>query len=139
MEMIFTFFIDNFIPDLLELLQKAFARVGDFFVAEFPKSFSQRMIKERYASDYLVIAGTSAGAMAMSSTMIYDGSAVRAHLKGEVKFSTGFGLIRNVIIDTQFEKRGRFNRLAQAVAIQPGILGIGLAEDTGVSFTMGIH
>jgi cyanophycinase len=89
-------------------------------------------IKQRYASEHLVIAGTSAGAMAMSSTMIYDGSAVRAHLKGEVKFSTGFGLIPNVIIDTHFEKRGRFNRLAQSVAIQPGLLGIGLAEDTGV-------
>jgi cyanophycinase len=68
----------------------------------------------------------------MSATMIYDGSAVRAHLKGEVKFSTGFGFLPNVIIDMHFEKRGRFNRLAQAVAVQPGILGIGLAEDTGI-------
>jgi cyanophycinase len=89
-------------------------------------------LKQRYLNEPFVVAGTSAGAMAMSSTMIYDGSAVRAHLKGEVKFTTGFGFISNVIIDTHFEKRGRFNRLAQAVAVQPGILGIGLAEDTGV-------
>jgi cyanophycinase len=90
------------------------------------------LLKHRYINDPLVVAGTSAGAMAMSSTMIYDGSAVKAHLKGEVKFTTGFGFTSNLIIDTHFEKRGRFNRLAQAVAIQPGILGIGLAEDTGV-------
>jgi cyanophycinase len=89
-------------------------------------------VRMRYINEPFVVAGTSAGAMAMSNTMIYDGSAVRAHLKGEVKFTTGFGFISNVIIDTHFEKRGRFNRLAQAVAVQPGILGVGLAEDTGV-------
>jgi cyanophycinase len=89
-------------------------------------------LKARYQNEPFVVAGTSAGAMAMCSTMIYDGSAARAHLKGEVKFTTGFGFISNVIIDTHFEKRGRFNRLAQAVAVQPGMLGIGLAEDTGV-------
>jgi cyanophycinase len=89
-------------------------------------------LRQRYFNEPFVVAGTSAGAMAMGSTMIYDGSAVRAHLKGEVKFTTGFGFIPGVIIDTHFEKRGRFNRLAQAVAVQPGILGIGLAEDTGV-------
>jgi cyanophycinase len=70
--------------------------------------------------------------MAMSTTMIYEGSAAKDHLKGEVKFTNGFGFLTNVIIDTHFEKRGRFNRLVQAVAVQPGVLGIGLAEDTGV-------
>jgi len=94
-------------------------------------------LKYRFVNEPLVVAGTSAGAMAMPSTMIYDGSAVKAHLKGEVKFTAGFGFTSNLIIDTHFEKRGRFNRLAQAVAIQPGILGIGLAEDTGVIISPG--
>ncbi|HEY8898427.1 MAG TPA: cyanophycinase [Niastella sp.] len=89
-------------------------------------------IKKRYLEEPIVVAGTSAGAMAMGGTMIYDGNATKAHLKGEIKFSTGFDFISNVIIDTHFEKRGRFNRLAQAVAVQPGILCIGLAEDTGM-------
>ena len=89
-------------------------------------------VKVRYQNEPFVVAGTSAGAMAMSSTMICDGSAVKAHLKDEVKFTTGFGFVSNIIIDTHFEKRGRFNRLAQAVAVQPGMLGIGLAEDTGL-------
>jgi cyanophycinase len=93
------------------------------------------LIKHRYANEPIVVAGTSAGAMAMGGMMIYDGNATRAHLKGEIKFSTGFEFISNVIIDTHFEKRGRFNRLAQAVAVQPGILGIGLAEDTGIIIT----
>jgi cyanophycinase len=96
-------------------------------------------IKHRYINEPLVVGGTSAGAMAMGGMMIYDGNATRAHLKGEIKFSTGFDFIQNVIIDTHFEKRGRFNRLAQAVAVQPGILGIGLAEDTGMIISGGAN
>lgn len=90
------------------------------------------ILRKRYDEEPFVIAGTSAGAMAMSNTMIYEGSAARAHLKGEVKITTGLGLMQGVIIDTHFDKRGRFNRLAQAVAAQPGAIGIGLGEDTGV-------
>jgi cyanophycinase len=90
------------------------------------------LIRRKYNDEHFVIAGTSAGAMAMSNTMIYEGSADRAHLKGEVKITTGLGFMQNVVIDSHFDKRGRFNRLAQAVAAQPGALGIGLGEDTGV-------
>jgi cyanophycinase len=95
------------------------------------------VIHKRYALDNFVIAGTSAGAMAMSKTMIYEGSATRAHLKGEVKMTTGLGFIDSVIIDSHFEKRGRFNRLAQAVATNPSCIGIGLGEDTGMLVTEG--
>lgn len=95
------------------------------------------ILKKRYEAGDLQIAGTSAGAMAMSNTMIYEGNAATANLKGEVKITTGLGLLQNVIIDTHFDKRGRFNRLAQAVAAQPGAIGIGLGEDTGVIVSHG--
>lgn len=94
------------------------------------------VLKQRYQEGFLM-AGTSAGAMAMSNTMIYEGNAALANLKGEVKITTGLGLLQNVIIDTHFDKRGRFNRLAQAVAAQPGAIGIGLGEDTGVIVSQG--
>jgi cyanophycinase len=84
-----------------------------------------------------VVAGTSAGAMAMSNTMIYEGNATKAHLKGEVKITTGLGFMDDVIFDSHFEKRGRFGRLAQAVASNPQCLGIGLGEDTGMLITDG--
>ncbi len=87
---------------------------------------------QRYQEENFIIAGTSAGAMAMSGTMIYEGNAGRAHLKGEVKLTTGLGFLPGVIIDSHFDKRGRFSRLAQAVAANPGAVGIGLGEDTGV-------
>ena len=96
------------------------------------------ILKKRYQEEeHFLIAGTSAGAMAMSSTMIYEGNATRAHLKGEVKITTGLGFVNSVIIDSHFEKRGRFGRLAQAVAANPGCIGIGLGEDTGMLITEG--
>jgi cyanophycinase len=96
-----------------------------------------KILHERYRYESFVIAGTSAGAMAMSNVMIYEGNAVRAHLKGEVKITSGLGFIDSVIIDSHFEKRGRFNRLAQVVATNPSCIGIGLSEDTGMLLTNG--
>lgn len=91
------------------------------------------IVQNRYMheSDFL-ISGTSAGAMAMSNTMIYEGNASTAHLKGEVKLTTGLAFMKDVIFDSHFEKRGRFGRLAQAVASNPSAVGIGLGEDTGM-------
>jgi len=96
-----------------------------------------KILLDRYWNEPFVIAGTSAGAMAMSNTMIYEGNATKAHLKGEVKITTGLGFIDDVIIDSHFEKRGRFGRLAQAVASNPACVGIGLGEDTGMLITEG--
>ncbi|MBC7904513.1 MAG: cyanophycinase [Gemmatimonadaceae bacterium] len=99
--------------------------------------FLKILLERYYNEEDFVIAGTSAGAMAMSNTMIYEGNATRAHLKGEVKITTGLGLIDDVIIDSHFEKRGRFGRLTQAVASNPSCIGIGLGEDTGMLITGG--
>jgi cyanophycinase len=96
-----------------------------------------KILLSRYQKEPVVIAGTSAGAMAMSNTMIYEGNADVAHLKGQVKITTGLGFIDDVIIDSHFEKRGRFGRLAQAVATNPSCIGIGLGEDTGMLITEG--
>jgi len=95
------------------------------------------ILKKRYQEEDFLIAGTSAGAMAMGHTMIYEGNAAKAHLKGEVKMTTGLAFINTVIIDSHFEKRGRFGRLVQAVATNPSAIGIGLGEDTGMLITEG--
>ncbi|MFT5337487.1 MAG: cyanophycinase [Sphingobacteriales bacterium] len=95
------------------------------------------ILSERYMNEDFVIAGTSAGAMAMSNTMIYQGSSSESLLKGAVKITTGLAFIGDVIIDSHFVKRGRFGRLAQAVASNPACIGIGLGEDTGVLVTEG--
>jgi len=90
------------------------------------------ILHKRLQEEDFIIAGTSAGAMAMSNTMIYQGSSAGALIKGEVKITTGLAFIKDVIIDSHFDKRGRFGRLAQAVASNPSCIGIGLGEDTGV-------
>jgi len=91
-----------------------------------------QLLKERYQQDHIVVAGTSAGAAAMSATMMNGGSTEDAYRKGEIRLTSGFGFISDVIIDTHFDARGRFARLAQALAENPGIVAIGLSEDTGV-------
>jgi cyanophycinase len=93
----------------------------------------------KYHNEEFIYAGTSAGAAAASNNMIYQGSSSEALLKGEVKITSGLGLINDVIIDTHFVQRGRIGRLFQAVVGNPKTLGIGLGEDTGLLITDGKH
>ena len=91
------------------------------------------ILAERYKNETgFVIAGTSAGAMVMANEMISGGSATEAFVKGAVSMYKGLGLIPELIIDTHFIQRGRFGRQSEAVAKFPHLLGIGLAEDTGM-------
>jgi cyanophycinase len=95
------------------------------------------VLLEKYQQEQVVIAGTSAGAAASSKNMIYQGSSKDALLKGEVKITGGLGFIDGVIVDTHFVQRGRIGRLLYAAASNPGILGIGLGEDTGLFISKG--
>ncbi len=95
------------------------------------------IIKDRYMDEHFIVAGTSAGAAAMSNTMICGGDESRAYMKGVVELSIGFGLLPSAVIDTHFDARGRFGRLVQAIAAQPGAVGIGLDEDTGIIIEKG--
>lgn len=79
-----------------------------------------------------VVAGTSAGAAAMSATMIFEGSSEQSMKKGNVQMVPGLGLLRRGTIDTHFIQRGRVSRLLEVVASNPGLIGIGLGEDTGI-------
>lgn len=90
------------------------------------------LLLEKYRNEEFIYAGTSAGAAAASNNMIYQGSSSEALLKGEVKITSGLGLIDGVIIDTHFVQRGRIGRLFQSVVGNPKVLGIGLGEDTGL-------
>jgi cyanophycinase len=89
-------------------------------------------ILEKYQNENFIYVGTSAGAHSASKSMIYQGSSQEALLKGEIKITSGLGLIDHVVIDTHFVKRGRIGRLLQAVVSNPKALGIGLGEDTGL-------
>lgn len=79
-----------------------------------------------------VVAGTSAGAACMSATMIFEGDPSGSMHKGNVQMVPGLGLMKSAVLDTHFIQRGRLSRLLEVVVSNPGILGIGLSEDTGV-------
>lgn len=95
------------------------------------------VLRHRYWHEDFTIAGTSAGAMAMSRIMIKGGSATQSLLRGAVKIGEGLDLISGVIIDTHFVVRGRFGRLMEAVVTHPRTVGVGLGEDTGILLTEG--
>jgi cyanophycinase len=90
------------------------------------------ILLDRYRNEDFVIAGTSAGAMCMSSEMIAGGSSTESLFKGAVRMRDGMGFVPELIIDSHFIQRGRFGRLAEAVAKFPNLIGVGLAEDTGI-------
>ncbi len=89
-------------------------------------------VKRRYFEEVVVVAGTSAGASALSETMIYEGESSEALRKGAVQMTSGIGLLQKVVIDSHFIRRGRFSRLMTTVTANPGTIGLGLGEDTGV-------
>lgn len=92
-----------------------------------------QIMMDRYKYEKgFVIAGTSAGAMVMANEMIAGGSSTEAFIKGAVLMDKGLCLIPELIIDTHFIKRGRFGRQSEAIAKFPNLIGIGLAEDTGM-------
>ena len=96
-----------------------------------------KILLDRYKKDAIVIAGTSAGAMCMSDEMITGGRSKESFFKGAVGLKKGMNFIPELIIDSHFIRRGRFGRLAEAVAAFPKLLGIGLAEDTGLVIKKG--
>jgi cyanophycinase len=80
----------------------------------------------------IVMAGTSAGAAAMSTSMIVRGEATSHPHKNAVKLSPGLGFLKNIIIDQHFTERGRISRLITAVSYNPYNLGIGIDENTAI-------
>jgi cyanophycinase len=83
--------------------------------------------------DGACIAGTSAGAAAMSEIVITSNGVGDEH--SDVRAFTmipGLGLLRGVLIDQHFAQRGRMMRLLAAVAQNPALFGIGIDEDTAV-------
>ncbi|HEY1021110.1 MAG TPA: cyanophycinase [Flavisolibacter sp.] len=101
-------------------------------------SFLTRL-KERYIQQPIVIAGTSAGAMALSTPMIYAGNEEVQEKGGAIKITTGLEFVKDVCVDTHFVHRGRFVRMAQVIVTNPTCIGIGIEEDTAMIVQNGIR
>ena len=77
-----------------------------------------------------VVAGTSAGASAVSSHMMAFGASGEIPKHRMAQISAGLGLLQDVIVDQHFEQRSRIGRLIAVIAQSPSLLGVGLDEDT---------
>jgi cyanophycinase len=80
-----------------------------------------------------VIAGTSAGASAMSETMLVTNNGDASYrIKSALLMAPGLGLAHDMLIDQHFAERGRMARLIGAVTQNPRVLGVGIDEDTAM-------
>ena len=77
-----------------------------------------------------VVAGTSAGAAMMSTTMILGGGETVP--TNNVLTGPGLGFVQGLVVDMHFAERGRLARLLALVAMFPHELGLGIDEDTAV-------
>jgi len=77
-----------------------------------------------------VMAGTSAGASAMSSHMIAFGASGATPKHRMAQIAAGLGMLPGVIVDQHFQQRNRLGRLLSLIAANPSLLGLGVDEDT---------
>ncbi len=84
----------------------------------------------RASRDGAVVAGTSAGASVMTGIMVAGGERGRSPSANLARMAPGLGLIESIIIDQHFRERDRVARLMTMVSYNPGLLGLGIDEDT---------
>lgn len=93
-----------------------------------------RVVKEKGAC----IAGTSAGASAMSEHMLTTGAAGKVPTKDATHLGAGLGFLARVVIDQHFSERHRLGRLLGIVAQNPYLLGLGIDENTALCVERGV-
>lgn len=128
---------DSTHPALLAELQRAdgvFITGGDQrrLMGKLWHTPAMSALHSGYRERGLVLAGTSAGAAAMSRAMIAQGPALVAPQKEAVSLDLGLNLLPQALVDQHFSQRRRLSRLLSAVALRPDLLGIGIDEDTAL-------
>ncbi|MFZ1520084.1 MAG: cyanophycinase, partial [Ignavibacteriaceae bacterium] len=86
------------------------------------------------------IGGTSAGAAVMSEVMITGNELINKDStvsfvtieRGNVEVKTGFGFLKNAIVDQHFLKRKRHNRTISSLIEHPNLFGIAIDESTAI-------
>ncbi len=121
------------------LLERAQASTGFFFTGGDQLRITSALggtplddVLHRRHEEGAVVAGTSAGASAMSETMIVAGDGERSATKCTIKMAPGMGFLEGTVVDQHFAQRGRLGRLLAALAQNPKVLGVGIDEDTAI-------
>lgn len=129
-------------PELLEAVKRAtavFFTGGDQLrlTALIAGTDFCENIRTRLYGDGLIVAGTSAGAAAMSSVMVIGGKDEGTVRREDVDLAPGLGYWRDTVVDTHFNQRGRVSRLLTIFAHNPQVLGIGIDENTAIELVPG--
>lgn len=95
-------------------------------------SDAARAMHRAFREKQACIAGTSAGASAMSEYMVIEGRHGLRPEKNMLTIGAGFGFVQRVIIDQHFAERHRQARLLSTIAANPYLLGVGIDEDTAL-------
>ena len=101
-------------------------------VATIGGSRVDRAVREAYANG-ATICGTSAGAAALTETILAGGEPDEYGQMQDLHLGPGFGLLGfRAMIDTHFTQRRRLQRLFMVIAQNPELLGLGIDEDTAL-------
>ncbi|HEV2130938.1 MAG TPA: cyanophycinase [Longimicrobiaceae bacterium] len=91
-----------------------------------------RALQEAYAAG-VVVCGTSAGAAALTETILAGGEPDEYGQMHDLYMGPGFGMLGfRAVIDTHFAQRRRLQRLFMVVAQNPELMGLGIDEDTSL-------
>lgn len=125
---------DRRIARMLENADGIFFGGGDqvHLVATVGGSRVDRAVREAYANG-ATVCGTSAGAAALTETILAGGEPDEYGQMQSVHLGPGFGLLGfRAMIDTHFTQRRRLQRLFMVIAQNPELLGLGIDEDTAL-------
>ena len=125
---------EAFLPAHLEILQAA----SGIFIAGGAQmrlttllggSPLETGLKQAFAQG-VIVAGTSAGAAVMPRVMMAYGKSGPTPRDRIAQYVPGLGLTQNFAIDQHFRQRDRLGRLLYLVITYPGLIGLGVDEDT---------
>jgi cyanophycinase len=125
---------DRRVARMLQNADGIFLGGGDqvHLVATIGGSRTGRALREAYARG-AVIGGTSAGAAALTETILAGGEPDEYGQMIDLHLGPGFGMMGfRAVIDTHFAQRRRLQRLFMVVAQNPELMGLGIDEDTAM-------
>jgi cyanophycinase len=128
------------VRDLLEFATGVFITGGSQL--RLSSALGGTMIAETICARHeagMVVAGTSAGAAFLSRHMIALGDSGATPRRRLVHLAPGLGLAPDLVIDQHFRRRDRLGRLLTALSYSPGLLGLGVDENTAAVVQPATH
>ena len=125
---------DRAVAQMIRAADGVFLGGGDqvHLVTTLAGSRVDHAIRDLYGSGGIVC-GTSAGAAALTETILAGGEPDEYGQMQQLHLGPGFGMLGfRAVIDTHFTQRRRLQRLFMVIARNAELMGLGIDEDTGI-------